>query len=705
MTLPSDQQPAPSGDTAERSPNRLIHETSPYLLQHASNPVDWYPWSEEAFAKAQAENKPVFLSVGYSACHWCHVMEHESFENEEIARILNEHYVSIKVDREERPDVDQIYMSAVQLITRRGGWPMSVFLTPEGKPFYGGTYWPPVAKMGMPGFRDILLKLHDYWVHKRDEVDTSADELVEAIQRMAAPVFESAELNEQALRRGMNDLLSSADRRNGGFGTAPKFPHPMDVRLLLRGWKRFDHEEALDIAVLTLEKMARGGIYDHLGGGFHRYSTDAHWLVPHFEKMLYDNALLVPAYLEAYQITRRDLFATVARETLEYVLREMTAPEGGFYSTQDADSEGEEGKFFVWTQEEIARILGEQDAETFSYCYDVTPQGNWEGKTILNRPKPHEEAARMRGIDAEELDALLRRCRETLLEARSRRVAPARDEKILVAWNGLMLTAMAQGGIVLEEERFVTAARQAADFILRELRDERGRLLHSYKDGQARFTAYLDDYACLIDGLTELFQATSEGTYLEAAVSLAEEMIDHFSDPEQGGFFYTADDHEKLITRTRDAQDNAVPSGNGMAATALLKLARLTGRSDLGQVAVCTLDSLSGLLVEHPRAAGQSLLALEFLLGPSPEIVLSEGTNRQELAEMSQVLANTFVPNRVFLRWGPDMPTPLVQDLLEGKNGSSAESCVFICERGRCQVPAATAEDLRQQLRDLGGSA
>ena len=681
----------PSASTPQQ--NRLARETSPYLLQHACNPVDWYPWGDEAFAKSRNENKPIFLSVGYSACHWCHVMEHESFENEAIAALLNEHFVSIKVDREERPDVDQIYMSAVQLITRRGGWPMSVFLTSEGKPFYGGTYWPPTSRMGMPGFREILLKLADYWHQKRDEVDESAEQLADAMQRLAIPEFEQAELGESLLRNALQQLLKGADRRHGGFGGAPKFPQPMAIRMLLRCWKRFGEQDALDVAILTLDKMARGGIYDHLGGGFHRYSTDAVWLAPHFEKMLYDNALLVPAYLEAFQATGDQDLATVVRETLEYVLREMTSPEGGFFSTQDADSEGEEGKFFVWTEDEIDEVLDADEASVFKPAYGVTPQGNWEGRTILNRSGFIKSGP----APAKPSEDLLIRSREKLLAHRSQRVKPGRDEKILVSWNGMMISAMSQAGLVLAEERYVAAARNAANFILSRICDERGRLLHSFKDGRARFQAYLDDYACLIDGLTDLYQASNEEQFLVRAVELADEMLASFGDSQGGGLFFTATDHEKLIARTKDHQDNAVPSGNGMAATALLKLSRLCARADFEQRAVEILESLGGMLSSHPQASGQLLMACDFLLGPAYEIVIAEVKGDSGSAgPLEAALHQEFLPNKVVAHWREN---PSVgQEILAGKSPDDATVQAWVCDRGRCFPPVTSASELRSQL-------
>jgi uncharacterized protein YyaL (SSP411 family) len=514
------------------------------LLQHAFNPVDWFPWSDEALTLAKQLNKPIFLSIGYSACHWCHVMEHESFENADIAKLMNEHFVCIKVDREERPDLDQIYMTAVQIMTGRGGWPMSVFLTPDLRPFFGGTYWPPFARMNMPGFRDVLAGVNDAWKNRRDDVLRSADELTGELVVSASRLLPRAGMTLETLGHGMRELLRIADRQHGGFGGAPKFPHPMDLRLLLRCWKRFGDTEALDVVRLTLDKMAAGGIYDHLGGGFHRYSTDGRWLAPHFEKMLYDNALLTTTYLEAFQATGNADYARIVRETLDYVLSEMTQPQGGFYSTQDADSEGEEGKFFVWSEEEVLSLLSPAEGRLFCVAYDITQHGNWEEKNILNRPQSHEQVANVLQVSADELEAVLVRCRAKLLHARSQRIAPGRDDKVLVSWNGLMIAAMSQAASILGEPRYASAARSAADFILAKMFDAQGRLLHSFKDGRARFNGYLDDYACLIDGLIDLYQATFEAKYVEAAIDLAQQMSSRFEDPKGGGFFYTSIDHE-----------------------------------------------------------------------------------------------------------------------------------------------------------------
>jgi len=675
--------------------NRLKGETSPYLLQHAANPVDWHPWGDEALSRARELDRPIFLSIGYSACHWCHVMEHESFEDAGIAELMNRYFVNIKVDREERPDLDQIYMNAVTALTGRGGWPMSVFLTPDLRPFFGGTYWPPDARMGMPGFRDVVQKVHEAWVERRGDVDRGAAELTEAVVLMSTALAEPSPLSDDLPRNALSALLRAADRQHGGFGGAPKFPHPMDLRVLLRGWRRFGSEDALGVVRLTLDKMSQGGIYDHLGGGFHRYSTDARWLVPHFEKMLYDNALLVSTYVEAFQATGDPNYARVVRETIDYVLREMTDAGGAFYSTQDADSEGVEGKFFVWSEREIADLLGPADAEIFGYCYDVSPQGNWEGANILNRVKTHAQAARVLNLSEEDLHAILARSREKLFAARSQRVPPGRDEKILVSWNGLMIAALAQAARALDDAAYARAAERAADFLLQNLRDSSGKLLHTCKDGRARLNAYLDDYAALVDGLVELFQATGNTRHLNAALDLSGRLVESFHDANQGGFFYTSHDHEALIARQKDSQDGATPSGNGMAATALLKLARLTGRDDLERYAVATLESLSGQLARIPMAGGQSLIALDFLLGPAHEVVLVESRPDAGPDGLAQMLDRQFLPNAVVVRRQAGQAPPASDDplasLLAGKVPLNDRETAYVCARGTCQAPTTEA--------------
>ena len=711
MTAVDRDQPCKTGrimtEADPRTPNRLIDETSPYLLQHAHNPVDWYPWGEQALAKARELDRPIFLSIGYSACHWCHVMEHESFENASIAEFMNRHFVNIKVDREERPDLDQIYMNAVMALTGRGGWPMSVFLTSNRKPFYGGTYWPPQSRMGMPGFLDILVKVHEAWRDRREHIFQRAAELTEQVVRMGRPTDGRSQLTESLLQNSMRQLLQAADRTHGGFGGAPKFPHPMDLRLLLRCWKRFGSEEALDVVRLTLERMARGGIYDHLGGGFHRYSTDSRWLVPHFEKMLYDNALLVPAYLEAFQATGETDNLRVVRETLDYVLREMTQPAGGFYSTQDADSDGQEGKFFVWSEAELIEQLGADEARVFATCFDVTAEGNWEGDNILNRLGTLAQNARMLGIEEDELSEIIGRSKKKLFKVRRQRIAPARDEKMLVSWNGLMISAMAMAAQVLDESSYADAARKAADFILDNMRDDAGRLLHAHTNGRSRFAAYLDDYACLIDGLVELYQATFEPRYLDKALLLAERMVAQFHDDAHGGFFYTSIDHEQLVARNKDSQDNATPSGNGMAATALLKLARLCSRNHLEEKAVGTLEVLSGQLAQVPLSGGQSLMAVEFLLGPVCEAVVVDGKRPEETQDVLRALHARFLPNQVVLRKPAGVDDAALSEvrkpLLHAKTSVDGAATTYLCTRGTCRKPVTSVADLQAVIDTLSG--
>ncbi|HEV3023759.1 MAG TPA: thioredoxin domain-containing protein, partial [Pirellulales bacterium] len=604
-------------------PNRLADETSPYLLQHANNPVDWHPWGPEALQRAKAEEKPIFLSIGYSACHWCHVMEHESFENEAIAKTLNESFVPIKVDREERPDLDQIYMQAVQMMTGRGGWPMSTFLTPDLEPFYGGTYWPPTGRMGMPGFDQVLAAVSEAWRERRGQVREQAAQLTAELARATGLEQPPGDLTLQPLTSAEAALERIFDHRHGGFGTAPKFPHPMDLRVLLRVWRRSPRESVLKLVTLTLDKMAAGGIYDHLGGGFHRYSVDERWLVPHFEKMLYDNALLAACYLETYQATGNADYARTARETLDFVLREMTGPEGGFYSTQDADSEGEEGKFYVWTPAEVEALLGERAAKTFCYVYDISPEGNFEGRNIINLPKTLVQCAKIFDRDLAELATELAVGRARLLAARGLRVRPGLDDKVLVSWNGLMIDALSQAAGVLDEPRYLTAATRAAEFIAKHLRRGDGRLLHAWRAGRARFDAYLDDYACLANSLVSLYEAGFDERWIDLAAELADVILAQFADADGSGFFYTAADHEPLIARQKDLQDSSTPSGNAMAATALARLGKLCGRSDDVDAARRTLASLAKLMSQHPTAAGQLLIALDFMLDPAPELVLT----------------------------------------------------------------------------------
>ncbi len=690
--------------------NRLAGETSPYLRQHAHNPVDWYPWGPEALERARSLDRPIFLSIGYSACHWCHVMEHESFENEEIARVLNEHFVSVKVDREERPDLDQIYMASVQALTGQGGWPMSVFLTPDLQPFTGGTYFPPDDRYGRPGFKRVLLTVAEWWRDRRADIEHSAAQITEHIRGAYGLPAGGEEAGADVLRRAVAGLARAFDPRHGGFGEAPKFPRPVDVRVLLRAWKRFGDEQALHMARLTLDRMATGGIYDHLGGGFARYSTDERWLVPHFEKMLYDNALLSVAYAEAFRATGEPLYRAVVGETLAWVRREMTGPDGPFYSTLDADSEGVEGKYYAWTADEIERVLGKDDAEVFGAVYGVEPEGNWHDPhghgppraNVLHRAKTFEQSARLLRVDESELRARLARCRAKLFAEREHRVRPGRDEKALTAWNGLMIAAFAEAARTFGEPSYAETAAKAADFILEKMRTPDGRLLRTWSAGSApKLNAYLEDYAFLLDGLVALYEATYDPRRITSALGLAGVMVDQFWDDKEGGFFYTGRDHEALIARTKDPHDGAIPSGNAMAVTALLKLVKLTGRSDLAEKAEATLRLYRGLLSEHPLAAGQMLVALDFRLGPVDEVAVAGDPGDEGTRRVLRALGSAFAPNRVtaFRPTPPAGEAEAAVPLLAGKEAVGGQVTAYVCRDFACQAPLVGAEAALAALR------
>ncbi|WP_435020978.1 thioredoxin domain-containing protein [Tundrisphaera sp. TA3] len=683
--------------------NRLAGETSPYLLQHAHNPVDWYPWGPEALAKAKAEDKPIFLSIGYSACHWCHVMERESFENAEIAAIMNQRFVNIKVDREERPDLDNIYMAAVQALTGHGGWPMSVFLTPDLKPFFGGTYYPPADRQGIPGFPRVLLSVERAWKERRGEIANAAAEMTEQLRVAGEIPKGEGDLDASLLDGAVKALGRSFEPIHGGFGHSPKFPHPMDLRLLLRQHARTGDTHALHMVTHTLDKMGRGGIYDHLGGGFARYSTDERWLVPHFEKMLYDNALLTTTYLEAFQATRDPEYARIARETMDYVLGRMTAADGGFHATEDADSEGVEGRFYVWTLPQIREILGDERAAVFAEAYDVTEAGNWEHANILNLPRPLAEVAKKLGRDEAGLRADLAADRSKLLASRDHRIHPHMDTKILTSWNGLMIAALAEGASILDEPRYAEAAARASAFVLDKLRGPDGRLLRTFKDGQGKLNAYLDDYANFIDGLTRLFEATGTARWIEAAADLARIMIAEFHDAKDGGFFYVGQSHESLIVRQKDAYDNATPSGNAMAATALARLAALTGRADFADLAKSTLRSVRLVLEKAPAAAGQSLVALDFLLAPTREFAVIAGNDPAELRQALAAIGARFLPHSVVAPAPGPVPPALATlvPLLADRPAQKGQVTTYICEHFTCQAPVVGVEDLRAAVAKL----
>jgi uncharacterized protein YyaL (SSP411 family) len=668
-------------------PNHLINETSPYLLQHAHNPVDWYPWGDEAFQKARRENKPVLLSIGYSACHWCHVMAHESFENEEIAKLMNEHFVNIKVDREERPDLDQIYMNAVQMMTHHGGWPMTVFLTPDAVPFYGGTYFPPQDRYNIPGFPRILLGVADAYKEREDEIRETGASLITELRRLSETSGSDHPIEPELLDAAYTGMIRNYDSVNGGFGGAPKFPPAMALEFLLRTYVRTGNQDALQMIGHTCRKMAGGGIYDQLGGGFHRYSTDSRWLVPHFEKMLYDNALLSRLYLHYFQVSEEPSARTTVEGILDYVLREMTHPEGGFYSTQDADSEGHEGKFFVWDFAEIRDALGETAAAQFCDYYNITESGNFEGKNIPNVTRSLE------------LQDSLSESKQILFELREKRIKPDRDEKILTAWNALMMASFAEAGVVLNRPDYTEAARRNAEFVLANLRKD-GSLLRTWKDGRAKFNAYLEDYAFLAEGLLTLFETTGESRWLHETLELTERMIDEFWDNEGGGFFFTGKSHEDLIVRSKDYFDNATPSGNSVGTMVLLRLATLTGRENYRNLATAVLREVGDQMRRYPSGFGYALSAMDFLLSTPKEVAIVG----RDFADVQPLLAETwrrYLPNKVVaVGVADDASASEITPLLENRPLINGLATAYVCEHFTCQNPVTDVTSLAAVLQD-----
>ncbi len=673
--------------------NALINETSPYLLQHAHNPVDWYPWCEEALSRAKQENKPILLSIGYSACHWCHVMAHESFEDEATARLMNENFINIKVDREERPDLDAIYMAAVQLTTGSGGWPMTVFLTPNQAPFYCGTYFPPEDRYGMPGFRQILLSVARAYREKPQVLQTDAETILTELRKMDDLAAAPSRLEPAMLDRAASALVANYDSRNGGFGRAPKFPPSMALSFLMRSYRRNGDLRFLDMVNQTLTNMAAGGMYDQLGGGFHRYSVDAEWLVPHFEKMLYDNALLSRAYLDSYLLTGNDSYRRVAEQILDYVVREMTSPEGGFYSSQDADSEGEEGAFFVWTAAEVISILGEDEGELFCRYYGITAEGNFEGKNILHVPRPADLFARLNHIGEPELLATIQKGKRKLFEARELRIRPGRDEKILTAWNGLMLRSFSEASSSLGREDYRKIAVRNAEFLLSQLRRD-GRLLRSYKDGQARLNGYLDDYACLIDGLLSLYEATFDLRWIREASDISELMIAKFWDRQGKNFYFTAENHESLIHRPKEFVDNATPSGNSVAAYALLRLWKFTGDSRWSDCAVSVLESVAMPGVQQPSAFSNLLCALDFYLGHPKEIAIIGHPHEERAKRLLREIFHLYLPNKVVACGMGGL------FLLENRPQINGVATGYVCENFACGLPVTDPAELSKLLAD-----
>ncbi|MCL4869319.1 MAG: thioredoxin domain-containing protein [Anaerolineae bacterium] len=678
-------------------PNRLVNETSPYLRQHADNPVDWYPWGEEALQKAQTENKPILLSIGYAACHWCHVMAHESFEDEQTAALMNEHFVNVKVDREERPDLDNIYMNAVVAMTGQGGWPMTVALTPEGEPFFGGTYFPPVPRHGMPAFSQLLASLANAWQKQNSQVRQSATEIAEHLSQAALLSGEEGKLTAAALDRAVQGINQAYDAKRGGFGQAPKFPQPMVIEFLLQQHIRTGDKQALEMAEHTLKMMAYGGIYDQVGGGFARYATDNRWLVPHFEKMLYDNAQLARVYLHAWQITGKPLYRRITEETLDYILREMTHADGGFYSSQDADSEGVEGKFYVWSAEEVRHILGEE-ADLFLLSYGVTPAGNWEGHNILHLERDGEDIAHQHRISPEEWRRRMGVARQKLYQVRSQRVWPGLDNKVLTSWNGLMLAALAEAGRVFERDDYLHAAAANAEFLYNNMRTPEGRLLRTWSEGsQAKGNGFLEDYAYLAEGLLSLYQTTFDTHWFAWALDLAEQMMVHFHDGERGGFYDTSDDHEKLLHRPKDVQDNAVPSGNAMAAAVLLKLSLYTGRTGYWGVAEKAISGVYGAMLKYPTGFAQWLVAAAFLLGEPQELAIIGEPGSFETDALLKIVNREYRPHLV-VAVGDEIDGETVE-LLRGRPQLHNQATAYLCRRFVCQQPTTSTDTLAEQLK------
>ena len=674
--------------------NRLIHETSPYLLQHAHNPVDWYAWGEEAFANAKAADKPILLSIGYSACHWCHVMERESFENEAIARLMNELFVNIKVDREERPDLDEIYMNAVQMLTGRGGWPMTMFLTPEGKPFYGGTYFPPEDRGGMPGFPRILMGVNQAYRERPADVEKSVTQILTTLQRMSESGQSDRNFSKTIIAESSAKIAQNYDADNGGLGQAPKFPNAGVYDLFLRHHHHSNSERYLEMVTHTLTKMAHGGIYDHLGGGFHRYSVDAKWLVPHFEKMLYDNAQLLRIYCLAFKITGEPLFKSVVDETVGYLLREMLQPEGGFYSTQDADSEGEEGKFFVWTEAEVMRILGADAGAIFCRIYDVTEVGNFEEKNILHPILTLEQASKYFQKDRNEIEQLIQAAKQKLLNIREKRVKPFRDEKIITAWNGLALSGLAEAIKLSPEPAYIDAARRTIDFIFEKLFPY-GFLLHTYKDGHAKLLGFLDDYAFMAFGLLDIYEAVFDKSALDRAIALGEIMLREFWDEKDGGFFSTGVSHEKLISRAKPIFDASIPSGNAMATQLLLRLYHLTGDDRYYQHAEKVLRSYYDAMESQPFGFAHLLCALDFYLEPPKEVVVVGESNDANMLELLHNIHSIYQPNMTVQTASPNEPLDKLSPSLAGKVPVSGKPTAYVCHNFTCSAPVTTWDELR----------
>jgi len=714
-----------TGDNMNHAMNHLKNEKSPYLLQHKDNPVHWYPWNQEAFRKAKEQNKPIFLSIGYSTCHWCHVMEHESFENVEIAQILNDHFISIKVDREERPDIDNVYMKVVTSLTGSGGWPLTVFLTSDKKPFYGGTYFPPETKWGRPGLKEVLLSINDQWAKQPLEIIKSSDAITQSITRHLKDNQRSASLNIDILDSAYSRFYDSFDSKYGGFRGAPKFPSAHNLSFLLGYWKRTGEQAALQMVKKTLDAMSEGGIYDHLSGGFHRYATDQKWHVPHFEKMLYDQALLSKTYLQAYQATGNEKYAKTAREIFEYVLCEMTDSSGGFYSAEDADSyppealeKGEssqlrkkEGAFYLWEKQQVLEILGKQDGEIFSYYFGIKKNGNaqhdphneFDGKNILRVATTLDQTAGHFKKTTEEITEILQRSKKALRAIRSKRPKPHRDDKVLLDWNGLMISSLAFGSRVLNEPRYKEAAERATQFILNHLIRKDGRLLHRYRDHQAAILGTIEDYAFFIHGLIDLYEATFKIEYLLEAKRLSSEMIRLFEDEDYGGFFFVARDAEKLIFEDKEIYDGAIPSGNSMAALDLIRLWRYTLDSKWELPVKKLFNVFADKIQKAPDVHAQTLIALDFIFGPSKEVVVAEGAGGENISQIIDILYGEFIPNKIVIHrpFNRDSAESIISlnSFIEHQVAKEGKTTIYVCENYVCNFPITDLDNLKGLLK------
>jgi uncharacterized protein YyaL (SSP411 family) len=687
--------------------NKLKNELSPYLLQHSNNPVNWYPWGNEAFNKAKKENKPIFLSIGYSTCHWCHVMAHESFEDDDVAKLLNNTFVCIKVDREERPDIDKIYMNICQMITGHGGWPLTIFMTPDKKPFFAGTYIPKKSQYGIKGLLTIIPDIKKLWENKTNDLLKSANQITELLQKNTKKTGND-ELSQETLNSAYEQLFNTFDELYGGFGNQPKFPSPHNILFLLRYWKRSNNKYSLKMVINTLEQMRMGGIYDHIGFGFHRYSTDRKWILPHFEKMLYDQALLIMAYTETYQATQKQIFKKTAQEIIEYILRDMTSAEGGFYSAEDADSEGIEGKFYYWNYEELKRVLTNEELNFIEKIYNIGKEGNYKpevGKTTKNnifyQTSSIEDHAKFNQINEKDILEKLEEIRKKIFKTRKTRIHPEKDDKILTDWNGLMIAALAKSGQIFNNKMYIEKAENALNFILKNMMKKNGYLLHTYRKGKTNIEGYADDYAFLIWGLIELYQATFNPEHLKLAIDLNNNLLKHFWDKSDDGLFFTSDTNEKLLSRTKEIYDGAIPSSNSVTMYNLIILSRITGNIDLEKKARQIGKTFSSQISKIPSAYAQMMVGLDFMISQSFEIVIVGKKDKKETQKIIESINSIYLPNKVIILKETDKKDSLTEKLIpfiKDYNQIKNKATIYVCKNQQCQLPVTDIENMKKLL-------